>query len=88
MSPISSNWHYVIWYKNITVTTVSLILPFMFLGYWFSTTFKRIRQRSETMSCEETRHSTSLIRNAPTQSNAATTLNAGSAAAKGINNSE
>ena len=34
INPIRFNWHYVIWYKNVTVILISLILPFILLAYW------------------------------------------------------
>jgi len=85
MTPLSSNWHYVFWYKNITVTVVSLILPFMCIVYWVSTTFKVTQQRSRTTSYELSENTT-RTRNTPNHANAAMMLNARRVLTRGIKN--
>jgi len=85
MTPLSSNWHYVLWYKNFTVTVVSLILPFMCIGYWVSTTFQIIQQRSRTTNYEQS-EITTRNRTPPNHLNAAVMLNARRVSTRGIKN--
>ena len=42
---IRGNWHYVIWYRNLTLTSVSLLVPFVLLAYWNLNTLLVIRRR-------------------------------------------
>ena len=32
--PIRFNNHYILWYRNVAVLIVSLIIPLVLLGYW------------------------------------------------------
>ena len=34
IQPIRFNWHYVIWYRNVTLLIFSLVVPFVLLAYW------------------------------------------------------
>ena len=34
IQPIRYNWHYVVWYRNVIVTTISLVIPLTCLAYW------------------------------------------------------
>ena len=46
LQPIRLNWHYVIWYRNLTVFTMSLVTPFVLLAYWnFNTLSVMLRRR-------------------------------------------
>lgn len=46
LEPIRLNPHYVLWYRNITVLIVSLIIPLTLLAYWnFNTLSVIIRRR-------------------------------------------
>ena len=39
------NWHYIIWYQNLTKIVASLLLPFSLLTYWSYMTLAVIRRR-------------------------------------------
>ena len=44
--PIRFNNHYILWYRNIAVLIVSLIVPLILLGYWnFNTLLVMMRRR-------------------------------------------
>ena len=55
---IRGNWHYVIWYRNLTLTSVSLLVPFVLLAYWNLNTLlvmrrrQRLRNRPYVACCE------------------------------------
>ena len=55
---IRGNWHYVIWYRNLTLTSVSLLVPFVLLAYWNLNTLlvmrrrQRLRNRPYIACCE------------------------------------
>ena len=55
---IRGNWHYVIWYRNLTLTSVSLLFPFVLLAYWNLNTLlvmrrrQRLRNRPYIACCE------------------------------------
>ena len=44
--PIRLNKHYILWYRNVAVFIVSLIIPLVLLGYWnFNTLLILMRRR-------------------------------------------
>ena len=45
LQPIRLNWHYVLWYRNVTVMIVSLLIPLILLAYWNFNTFSVILRR-------------------------------------------
>ena len=68
MKNLRFNPHYVIWYKNVAIVVVSLILPFALLAYWNFNTFRvlwmRRRMRNRPFS-EQTEQSTSTGQTSP-----------------------
>ena len=34
--PLRLNWHYILWYRNVFLLIVSLIIPIILLAYWNS----------------------------------------------------
>ena len=45
IQPIRYNWHYVVWYRNVIVTTISLVIPLTCLAYWNFNTLSIMRRR-------------------------------------------
>ena len=45
IQPIRYNWHYVVWYRNVVVTTISLVIPLTCLAYWNFNTLCIMRRR-------------------------------------------
>ena len=45
IQPIRYNWHYVVWYRNVIVTTISLVIPLTCLAYWNFNTLTIMRRR-------------------------------------------
>ena len=45
IQPIRLNWHYVLWYQNVTVLIGSLIVPLILLAYWNFHTLSVMRRR-------------------------------------------
>ena len=46
LHPMRLNWHYVIWYRNLTVFLVSAVTPLVLLAYWnFNTLSVMLRRR-------------------------------------------
>ena len=69
MKNIRFNPHYVIWYKNVAIVVVSLILPFALLAYWNFNTFRvlwmRRRMRNRPFSDQTETGSTSAGQTSP-----------------------
>ena len=45
IQPIRYNWHYVVWYRNVIVTTISLVTPLTCLAYWNFNTLSIMKRR-------------------------------------------
>ena len=45
LGTIRFNWHYVIWFRNVTMMLVSLVLPLVLMTYWNLKTLSIIRRR-------------------------------------------
>ena len=80
INPIRLNWHYIIWYKNFTVISISLIVPFILLAYWNANTLavmlrrRRLKNRPKLISSNTQRSVTESPDN-PTRNVAVALLN-------------
>ena len=57
LQPIRLNWHYVLWYRNVAVLFLSLVIPLILLAYWnfntLSVILRRQRMRNRPSICSE-----------------------------------
>ena len=57
LQPIRLNWHYVLWYRNVTVLFLSLVIPLILLAYWnfntLSVILRRQRLRNRPSICSD-----------------------------------
>ena len=45
LKPLRLNWHYVVWYKNVTALVASLFAPLCLMAYWNIRTFQILLRR-------------------------------------------